>query len=120
VASASPLEVASLGPPSTAVATGGSPEARLVRAREALGRKRWAEALAEARAVLEAVPTSADAAALAQLAEAELVLEECLRNAKAALQQGDRERALEELRRGFLVRSNDPRLLELHRQAVQQ
>ncbi len=34
--------------------------------------------------------------------------------------QGDRERALDELRRGFLVRKNDSRLLELHREVVQQ
>ena len=48
------------------------------------------------------------------------MIDECLRKARAALQEGDRERALEELRRGFLVRGNDPRLLALHREAVQQ
>jgi hypothetical protein len=85
-----------------------------------VARQRWAEALAESRAVLEAQPTSREATALAQQAEAELVVEECLRNARAALRAGDRERAIDELRRGFLVRKDDPRLLALHREAVQQ
>jgi serine/threonine protein kinase len=118
--SASPAEATEASAPSPSVPGGGSAEARLARARQALERKGWAEALAEARAVLEGAPTNAEAASLAQLAEAELVLEDCLRKARAAIQAGDRDRALEELRRGFLVRSNDPRLLELHRQAVQQ
>ena len=97
-----------------------SPQARLVHARELLGRGRFVEALAEARSLLEESPTSAEAQAIAQQAEAELVVEDCLRNAKAALKAGDQERALEELRRGFFVRKNDPRLLALHREAVQQ
>ena len=42
-----------------------------------------------------------------------------LRVARAALRAGDRERAIEELRRGFLVRKNDPRLLALHSEAIQ-
>ena len=101
-------------------AAGLSPEARLIRARDMVARQRWAEALAESRAVLEAQPTSREATALAQQAEAELVVEECLRNARAALRAGDRERAIDELRRGFLVRKDDARLLALHREAVQQ
>ena len=83
-------------------------------------RGRWPEALAEARAVLEIQPRNSRATALAQQAEAEMVIDECLRNARAALQEGDRERALEEVRRGFLVRKNDPRLLAMHREVVQQ
>jgi len=85
-----------------------------------LGRGRFVEALAEARSLLEEAPTSAEAQSLAQQAEAELVVEDCLRNARSALRAGDRERALEEVRRGLFVRKNDPRLLELHREAVQQ
>jgi len=81
-------------------------------------RGQWAEALAEARAVLDTQPTHSRAAALAQQAEAELVIDECLRNARAALRDGDQERALEEVRRGFLVRRNDPRLLAMHREVV--
>jgi hypothetical protein len=70
--------------------------------------------------VLETWPTNPDAASLAQEAEAELVIEDCLKNARAALRDGDRERALEEVRRGFAVRKNDARLLAMHREAVQQ
>ncbi len=116
---ATPPEVvaASTPPPS---APAGSTEARLARARDLLRRSRWAEALAEARAVLEVAPTNAEASALAQQAQAEIVIEECLRNARNALREGDRDRALEEVRRGFLVRKNDPRLLEMHREVVQQ
>jgi serine/threonine-protein kinase len=103
-----------------AVAPSLSAEARLLRAEDLVQRGRWPEALAEARAVLDVQPTSARATALAQQAEAEIVIEECLRSARAALLEGDRERALEEVRRGFLVRKNDPRLLALHREVVQQ
>jgi serine/threonine-protein kinase len=125
-APAPPVTEAASPPPETPPATptpepapGLGAEARLVRARDFLDRGRYPEALAEARAVLEASPTNAQAAALAQQAEAELVIEDCLRNAREALRTGDRDRALEEVRRGFLVRKNDPRLLAMHREAVQ-
>ncbi|HXY38619.1 MAG TPA: hypothetical protein VEQ10_03070, partial [Vicinamibacteria bacterium] len=93
---------------------------RLARARDLIGRSRWAEALAEARAVLDHQPTNTEAASLAEQAEAETVIEDCLGKARAALRAGDRERALEEVRRGFAVRKNDERLLALHREVVQQ
>jgi tRNA A-37 threonylcarbamoyl transferase component Bud32 len=102
-----------------AVTPGLSAEARLLRAEDLVGRGRWPEALAEARAVLEVQPRNARAAALAQQAEAEMVLEECLRNARAALQEGDRERAMQELRRGAQVRKNDPRLIAMFKEVVQ-
>jgi serine/threonine-protein kinase len=114
-----PLEPATPTAKPPAGATGLGPEARLARSRDLVARGRWADALVEARAVLEAQPTNREASALAQQAEAELVVEECLRNARAALRDGDRERAIDELRRGFLVRKDDPRLLALHREAVQ-
>ena len=95
-------------------------DARLARARDAVTRGRWSEALAEARAVLDRQPTNTEATALAQRAEEEVVIEECLKNARAAIAAGDRERALEELRRGSLIRKNDPRLLEVFREAAQQ
>jgi serine/threonine-protein kinase len=106
--------------PPPAATPGLGPEARLLRADDLVGRGRWADALAEARAVLDAQPNNARAAALAQQAEAELVIEECLRSARAALRDGDRERALEEVRRGFMVRKNDARLLAMHREVVAQ
>ena len=95
-------------------------DARLERADDLVAGGRWAEALAEARAVLDAEPRNARAAALAQHAEAELVIEECLGNARAALKAGDRDRAMEELRRGSQVRKNDPRLLAMFREVVGQ
>jgi serine/threonine-protein kinase len=95
-------------------------EERLARAEGLVLQARWSDALAEARAVLEVQPRNARATVLAQQAEAEMVIDECLRRARAAHQEGDRERALEELRRGFLVRGNDPRLLAMHREVVQQ
>jgi hypothetical protein len=107
-------------PAALAPAAGLGPEARLARAEDLVAQARWPEALAEARAVLEVQPRNARATALAQQAEAEIVIDDCLRNARAALQQGDRDRALQELRRGFLVRGNDPRLLAMHREVVQQ
>jgi Flp pilus assembly protein TadD len=81
--------------------------------------KRFPEALAEARAVLRERPTHAEAKGLAQAAEAEVVLEECIANATAALEAGDRERALAEVRRGFAIRPNDTRLVDLFRRATQ-
>jgi hypothetical protein len=120
-AAAAPTTVSTPPPPVVlAPAAGLGPEARLARAEDLVAQARWPEALAEARAVLEVQPRNARATALAQQAEAEIVIDDCLRNARAALQQGDRDRALQELRRGFLVRGNDPRLLAMHREVVQQ
>jgi Flp pilus assembly protein TadD len=48
-----------------------------------------------------------------------MVLEECLDNARAALAAGDRSRALSELRRGYAIKPDDPRLIELFRKATQ-
>ena len=70
--------------------------------------------------MLAADPRNSRATALAQQAEAEQVIEECLQNARAALRDGDRERAEQEVRRGFLVRKNDPRLLLMFREIMQQ
>jgi hypothetical protein len=118
---ATPTPTATPTPAATAAAAPGlDPEARLARADDLVKRGRWAEALAEARAVLEAQPTNARATALAQQAEAEVVIDQCLKNARAALLEGDRDRAFEEVRRGFMVRANDPRLLAMHREIAAQ
>jgi tetratricopeptide (TPR) repeat protein len=118
---ASPVEAPAAASPSPeAPAAGLGPGARVARGRELLAQGRFREALAEAHAALDRAPTDAEAQALAQEAEAEVVLEECLRNAREALKEGDRDRALAELRRGFFIRKNDPRLLALHREVVRQ
>jgi serine/threonine-protein kinase len=106
--------------PTPALVPGLGPEERLQRAGDLVARGRWAEALAEARAVLDVQPRNAPATALAQRAEAELVIEECLRNARAALDAGDRDRAMEELKRGSRIRPNDPRLLAMFKEVVGQ
>jgi hypothetical protein len=115
-----PAATATPAPAVTASVEGLGPEARLARAEDFVARGRWPEALAEARAVLDVQPRNARATAVAQQAEAEIVIDDCLRKARAALSEGDRDRALEELRRGSLVRGNDPRLIALHREVVQQ
>jgi serine/threonine protein kinase len=101
-------------------APGLSTDELLLRAEDLVARGRWAEALAEARAVLASDPRNARATALAQRAEEEQVVDECLGNARAALREGDRERAEKEVRRGFVIRKSDPRLLALFREVMQQ
>ena len=98
----------------------GSPVELLAQAREQLDRAHWSSALAAARAVLDATPGNREASLIAQEAEAEIVIEDCLGKARAALRSGDREAALDEVRRGFMVRKSDERLLALHREALQQ
>jgi len=101
-------------------APGLSAEEHLLRAEDFVERGRWAEALAEARAVLASAPGNARATALAQRAEEEQVIEECLQNARAALKEGDRERAEREVRRGSVIRKNDPRLRAMFKEVMQQ
>jgi len=94
-------------------------EARLDRANDSMEKGRYAQALTEARAVLARDPNNADARALAGDAEAAILVEECVKKAKAALLAGDRDRALEEIKKGLAVNPSEGRLLALHRQATQ-
>jgi len=110
--SASPRPPAETLPPTPA-------EARLDRANDAMEKGRYAQALAEARAVLARDPNNADARALAGDAEAAILIEECVKKAKAALLLGDRERALLEIKKGLAVNRSEGRLLALHREATQ-
>jgi serine/threonine-protein kinase len=80
---------------------------------------RYAAALGEARAVLQRDPANAEARTVAEEAEAALVIEGALRKAREALKRGDKEAALEQLKVGLAVNSNERRLLELWRQATQ-
>jgi hypothetical protein len=97
-----------------------SPEERLARARDLMERGRYAQALAEARVVLERDPTHREATLLAQEAEEAAVIEECLVNAREALEAGDRDRALAEVRRGLVINPSESRLLELHGEITRQ
>jgi len=128
VASSAPSPIASPSAPAVAPpAPGASPaavmvspaEARLERANEALEKGRYAQALAEAKAVLVREPNNAAAKELAQDAEASILIEEAVRKARAALKAGDRDTALTEIRRGLAVNPNEGRLMALFREATQ-
>ena len=106
--------------PETPTPSAPSPaDARIDRANEHMEKGRYAQALAEARAVLARDPDNADAKALAGDAEAAIVIEECVKKAGAALKAGDRETALAEARKGLAVNPSDKRLLGLFREATQ-
>ncbi|HXB53461.1 MAG TPA: serine/threonine-protein kinase [Vicinamibacteria bacterium] len=94
-------------------------EARMDRANDLIEKGRYAEALAVARAILERDPGNAAAKALAGDAEAAIVIETCVKNAKAALNAGDKDRALEEIKKGLAVNPSEGRLLALFREATQ-
>jgi hypothetical protein len=69
--------------------------------------------------VLRRDPGSQEARTVAEEAEAALVIEGALRQAREALKNGDRDTAIEHLKRGLAVNSNEGRLLELWREATQ-
>ncbi len=94
-------------------------EDRLLRADQFLQQGRFRQALDEARSVRREDPTNQEAIVIAQDAEAAIVVEECIKNASAALEAGDRDRAVEEIKRGFAIYPNDARLVALFRRAIQ-
>ena len=94
-------------------------DANVDHAEQLLEAGRFGAALAEARAVLDRDPKNAQARQVAEEAEASLLIETCLKNAKAALARGDKDSAVEELRRGLAVNNNEARLLSLWREATQ-
>ncbi len=105
--------------PSPVVTTVPPAEARLDRANELMESGRYAQALAEAKAVLTREPGNEAAKELAQDAEASILVEEAIKKAQAALKAGDREGALAEIRRGLAVSPSEGRLLALFREATQ-
>ena len=94
-------------------------EDRLLRADDFLQKGRFRQALDEARAVRREDPSNQEAIVIAQEAEAAIVTEECIKNARAALESGDRELAIEQIKKGFAIHPNDARLMALFRQATQ-
>ncbi len=96
-----------------------SMEDRLLRADDFLQKGRFRQALDEARAVRREDPSNQEAVVIAQEAEAAIVIEECIKNARAALESGDRDLAMEQIKRGFAINPNDARLMALFRQATQ-
>jgi hypothetical protein len=89
------------------------------RANDELEQRHYLQALTEARAVLRRDPDSAEAQTIAEEAEAALVIEEAIHKASVALQKGDKDAAMSEIKRGLAVNNNDARLLKLWRQATQ-
>jgi serine/threonine-protein kinase len=123
-ASGSPTPAASAATPSPApspssVAAVSPADARLERANEAFEKGRYAQALAEAKAVLVREPDNAQAKELAQDSEAAILIEDVVKRARAALKAGDRDTALAEIRRGLAVNPNEGRLMALFREATQ-
>jgi serine/threonine-protein kinase len=93
-------------------------DARIDRANGYMEKGRYAQALAEAKAVLAREPDNAEAKALAGDAEAAIVIEDCARKARAALDAGDQETAIAEAKKGLAVNPADKRLLDLFREAT--
>lgn len=93
--------------------------ARTEKASLLLEQGRYGAALAEARAVLRRDPGNEEAMTVAEEAEAALVIEDALGKARAALKNGDKDAAIEHLKIGLAVNSNERRLLELWRLATQ-
>jgi serine/threonine-protein kinase len=119
-----PAAAASPGPASPAARTEAAPapppaEGRLDRANEHMEKGRYPQALAEAKAVLAKDPNNPDAKTLAGDAEAAIVIEDCVKKARAALKAGDRETALAEAKKGLAVNASEARLLGLFREATQ-
>jgi serine/threonine protein kinase len=90
--------------------------ASIARAEAFFAQGHYQRAMDEARAVLELEPHNMEARTLLEDAEAALVVERRLRNAREAAQKGDREAALDEVRAGLAVSPNDERLLQLFRE----
>jgi serine/threonine-protein kinase len=102
-------------PPATAGAP--TPSAgRLDRAGDLYEGGHYAAALAEARAVLRREPGNAQAKALVEDIEVDMVVEQRLKQAREALRRGDREAALAQVRAGLAVKSTDARLMSLFRE----
>jgi eukaryotic-like serine/threonine-protein kinase len=121
--SAAPHAASSPPPVTQAAAPSAAPvspsEGRLDRANDYMETGRYAQALAEAKAVLQREPGNQAAKELAQDAEASILVEEAIKRARAALKAGDRDGALAEIRRGLAVSPSEGRLLALFKEATQ-
>jgi serine/threonine protein kinase len=91
----------------------------VARAGELLEVRRYAEAIAEARAVLRREPENAEAQEIVEDAQAGLVVDDAIQKARAALKRGDKDAAREALKKGLAVNDNEARLKDLWRQAAE-
>jgi serine/threonine-protein kinase len=94
-------------------------DASLARASDLFEHGRYGPALQVAKAVLRREPRNVRARELVEDAEVEIVAEECLRNAREAMDKGDRDQALAEVKRGLAAKPADGRLLALFRYLTQ-
>jgi eukaryotic-like serine/threonine-protein kinase len=111
---ATPPAAAPPAPPTTVEVAGS-----LDRANTALENRHYPRALAEARAVLRRDPGNSEARIIAEEAEAALVIEDCLVQARAELKKGDKTAAQDVLRRGLAINANEARLMALWREATE-
>ena len=91
----------------------------VARAGELLEVRRYAEAIAEARAVLRREPENAEAQEIVEDARAGLVVDDAIQKARAALKRGDKDAAREALKKGLAVNDNEARLKDLWRQVAE-
>ncbi len=94
--------------------------AQLERAEDLYEKGRYAQAMAEAKAVLRREPRNARAKGLVEDAEVELVVENRIKEASAALKKGDKDAALDAVKAGLAVKPSDARLLNLWREATRE
>jgi hypothetical protein len=95
-------------------------DARLERAEDLFDKGRFGSALAEAKAVVAREPNNTRAKELIEDAEVELVVESRLKEARAAMERGDGDAALESVRAGLAAKSTDSRLLALWKQLTKE
>jgi tetratricopeptide (TPR) repeat protein len=116
-AAAAPATAPSAPPPAeTAVEPVAPEDARLERAEDLFESGRYAQAMAEAKAVLARDPGNDRAKGLVEDAEVELLVLAKLREARAALERGDREAALAAVKTALAAQPSDGRLIALWRQ----
>lgn len=129
LASAPPPVVEGSHPPGTAgeeppgEGSGSEPpfeNPRLERAEDLFDKGRFSSALAEARAVLAREPRNTRAKELMEDAEVELVVDSRLKAARAAIERGDNEAALELVRSGLAAKPTDSRLMALWKQLTKE
>jgi hypothetical protein len=95
-------------------------EERLLKADELLQAGHFRAAYDEAKAVQREDPGNREATVIVEEAEAAMVVEECIKNARAALDAGDKDEALREIRRGGEINPNDARLRALFIEATRE
>ncbi len=106
-------------PPTSTPPPTPAPAASIDRANSLLEQRRYATALEMARAILAVDPGNSEARIIAEDAEVGLAVERCLSNGRAALDRGDRDQAIREIKACQAIAPSDARLIQLWREATQ-